>query len=78
MQTFIDTTSQPKAAFMRGFWKGMAAPLMLFSAFDLPAEARPMPFQPLARRSAPPASEWLRVGQALRLAAAKDRAAGGG
>ena len=77
MHTLFDPTSQPKAAFIRGFWKGMAAPLMLFSTFDLPAQARPMAFQPLARRSEAPASEWLRVGQALRIAAAKDRASGG-
>ena len=68
---------EPRAAFIRGFWKGMAAPLVLFSALDLPAQAQPLTFRPLTRRSEAPASDWLRVGQALRAAAAKDRAAGG-
>lgn len=77
MSTLIDPTSSKKAAFVRGFWKGMAAPLVLFSSFDLPAQARPLTFQPLQRRPMADQSEWARVGQSLREAAAKYRQHGG-
>lgn len=62
---------------MRGFWKGLAAPLMLFTTFDLPAQAQPQQFQPLTRRaSGGVASDWVKVGQQIRHAAKKERDAG--
>lgn len=77
MHTIIDPTASKKNAFVRGFWKGMAAPLFLFSAFDLPVQAQPTAFQPLQRRPRSDQSDWVRVGESLRLAAAKQRNSGG-
>lgn len=62
-----------RAAFARGFWKGMAAPLVLFSNFNLPPEAAPVEYRPLQRRVPESASDWVRVGDELRRAAAEDR-----
>lgn len=73
----INPTDTKRTAFVRGFWKGMAAPMMLFSAFELPAQAQPIAFQPLRRRPVQHASDWVRVGDALRAAVAKERTARG-
>lgn len=78
MAEIINPTDSRRVAFARGFWKGMAAPLMLFAGFDLPAQAQPVVFQPLQRRPSPPTSDWVRVGDALRAAVAKERASSGG
>lgn len=77
VQSPIDLHVTRRAAFMRGFWKGLAAPMMLFTSYTLPAEAQPAEFTPLARRPAP-ASDWVRVGEALRAALARERGARGG
>ncbi len=77
MASLINPTDSRKTAFVRGFWKGMAAPLVLFSSFDLPAQAVPMTFRPLERRAHNPASDWIRAGQSLRQAAKKIREEGG-
>ena len=76
MKSSVDPTSSRRAAFARGFWKGMAAPLMLFSSVDLPASAQPMGFQPLKRRARPENLDWVRVGNQLRAAAANHRNSG--
>ena len=77
MHIIVDPTSSKKAAFTRGFWKGMAAPLMLFSSFDVSAHLAPTTVQPLQRRPRDEASDWVRVGESLRTAAAKYRESGG-
>lgn len=73
MQPVVDLKSTRKTAFVRGFWKGMAAPVMLFSSSALPAEAQPIEYKPLERPPAPPASDWVRVGQGLRAALIEQR-----
>ena len=77
MTSLVDPTATKKDAFIRGFWKGMAAPMMLFGSFSLPAEARPIEFQPLPRRQAPEMSDWARVGQQLRSALKQYRSENG-
>jgi hypothetical protein len=62
-----------KAAFTRGLLKGLAAPLAVFSSSEFPAEAAVPDFKPLQRKVAPSASDWVRVGDALRAAAKKSR-----
>ncbi len=61
-----------RGAFARGFWRGLAAPLMLYSGNALPAELRDYkfkPLEPMARGDV--GSDWKRVGDALRGAACK-------
>lgn len=70
-------TNTRRTAFVRGFWKGMAAPVMLFGSISLPAEARPLEFQPLPRRPVPESSDWSRVGQHLRAALKQYRSENG-
>lgn len=77
MSLVVNLNDTKKRAFVRGFWKGLAAPVMLFSTSALPAEARAMDFQPLPRRPSPAASDWVRVGDNLREALRKQREAGG-
>lgn len=65
--TRIDLKAARRMALSRGFWRGMAAPLMIYSAFHLPEEMRPK-FQHVAN----PASQdglrgdWKRVGGHIR------------
>lgn len=77
MPEIVNLTDTKKAAFSRGLWKGMAAPLMLFSAFDLSAQRVEQTFRELPKRVGEPSSDWLKVGNALRAAAKKDRESGG-
>ncbi len=77
MSLVVDLTTSKKHAFVRGFWKGLAAPMMLFSTSALPADAQVLDFRPLPRRPAPVASDWVRVGDGLREALRKEREAGG-
>lgn len=69
----VDLGDSPRTAFSRGFWKGLAAPLLLFSSHHLPSQAEPKSFQPLPNRAAPQQNDWVRVGNALRNAAEKER-----
>lgn len=73
----IDLTTTPRKAFFHGFWKGLAAPLMLFGSHSLPAQAQPGEFQPLPNRMTSPAQDWIRVGNSLRDAAKKERESSG-
>jgi hypothetical protein len=75
--TNIDLTTTPRKALLQGFWKGLAAPLMLFGSHSLPAQAQPGEFQPLPNRMSSQALDWVRVGNALRAAAKRDREDGG-
>jgi hypothetical protein len=64
-----------RSAFKRGLWKGIGAPWMLFSSFDLPPEAQPLDFTPLAKsQHSSKEDDWVRVGNALRVVIAKERA----
>ena len=73
MTSPLNFSESRKAALVRGFWKGLAAPLLLFSSFDLPAQARPQGFQPLPKRAGHQESDWTRVGRELRNAALQER-----
>ena len=77
MPETVNMSDTRKAAFARGFWKGMAAPLVLFSTFDLPAQCTGPTLSELPKRTDDPSSDWVRVGDALRAAAKKDRESGG-
>lgn len=77
MVQIVNFSDTPRTAFVRGFWKGMAAPLMLFGSSAMPVEAQPMEFKPLPIRPSDPGQDWARVGDLLRAATSKDRAAGG-
>lgn len=65
----IVNLTDTKKAFARGFWKGMAAPLMMFSTCDLAARQVEQTFMPLPRRYGGLTSDWVKVGDALRTAA---------
>lgn len=71
MPEIVNLSDTKKTAFTRGFWKGMAAPLMLFSSLDVSAQQQ-VQFQALPRRQASPYSDWVKVGNALRDAIKKD------
>jgi hypothetical protein len=77
IMTNIDLTTTPRKALLQGFWKGLAAPLMLFGSHSLPAQAQPGEFQPLPNRMSSQALDWVRVGNSLRAAAKRDREDGG-
>jgi hypothetical protein len=62
-----------RAAFARGFWKGLAAPLVLFSNFNIPEQGLPGEFRPLPRRAPATGSDWVRVGDELRSALKKHK-----
>lgn len=78
MPEIVNMSDTKKAAFARGFWKGMAAPLMLFSTFDASTQ-QPVEqtFRELPRHAGDLASDWVKVGNALRAAAKRDRESGG-
>lgn len=76
MQTVINLKDTKRQAFLRGFWKGLAAPLMLYSVSEMPPEAL-VSAQSLPQRQLPKESDWVRVGNALRQAAETDRASRG-
>lgn len=62
----VDKRIDP-AAFTRGFWKGLASPLALFA----PTTAAQLPeitTMDLPKRRTDAASDWVRVGDALRAA----------
>jgi hypothetical protein len=73
MASIVNLDDTKRAAFVRGFWKGMAAPLMLFSSFSMPHQAAPLEYRPLPRRPDVARSDWARVGDQLRAAAEKVR-----
>lgn len=76
MSKHASPANSRRSAFVRGFWKGMAAPMMLFGSISIPAEARPLEFQPLPRRQSP-STDWARVGQQLRAALKQHRSENG-
>jgi hypothetical protein len=71
MYLIVNLKDTKKAAFIRGFWKGMAAPLMLYGTFDLPEQLKNRSFQELPKRLSSHGSDWVKVGNALRAAAKK-------
>lgn len=73
MVNHVNLKESQHTAFVRGFWKGMAAPVMLFGSTSLPVEARPIEFQQIPRRQSSPASDWVRVGDSLRAAVRRYR-----
>lgn len=77
MSKLIDLSDSKKTAFARGFWKGMAAPLSLYSPVERSGEQGLQSFRALPRRSSGQASDWVNVGNALRAAAKRERETGG-
>jgi hypothetical protein len=73
MHTAINLKDSKRQAFVRGFWKGLAAPFLLYSVSSIPDEAI-VKLQPLPDRDKQAKSDWVRVGDELRKAAAEDRA----
>jgi hypothetical protein len=73
MHSVINLKDSKRQAFLRGFWKGLAAPVMLYSVGHLPAEAT-VSAQELPKRAQRSGSDWVRVGDALRKAAAEEQA----
>jgi hypothetical protein len=74
MRDMISFSDFQKSAFLRGFWKGMAAPLVLFSsAVGTPHQRTRFEFEPLPKRSQRQGvgDDWRRVGNDLRRAAGK-------
>lgn len=68
----IDFNGSPAQAFRRGFLKGLAAPVMLFSAGNFPAPRAAAPLTVPARSDAEAlAGDWQRVGDDLRRALAR-------
>ena len=59
-------------AFARGFWRGLAAPLMIYSNEALPANIKDCTFKPLPpMKRGDLRGDWRRVGDALRNASAR-------
>ena len=64
-----DFDDTPREAFVRGFWKGLGAPYLLYGEFDMP----PLPEiqavdLPLTDAQAAIAQDWRKVGQDIRAA----------
>jgi len=57
---------------MRGFWRGLAAPLMLYSDTAFPAELQDYSFKPLPTvKRGSLQDDWWRVGETLRSASSR-------
>ena len=71
---FSKPTDTPRRAFATGFWRGLAAPAMLFSSVSLPSYAEPVKFEPLPVRGAKTmADDWRKVGEHLRAVIDRER-----
>lgn len=57
-----------KTAFVLGFWRGLTAPVSIYSTLQFPAEAQPLEFLPIKKRETPSESDWVKVGEQLRAA----------
>jgi hypothetical protein len=74
----IDLKAPRLTCFQTGFWKGLAAPMLFYSSFELPPEAIPKRFVELDYKSSGDlASDWRRVGEAIQAASLAVRAEGG-
>lgn len=73
MDTVINYKDSKRQAFVRGFLKGLAAPLMLYATSRFPSELQ-VSYQELPESARQQDSDWVRVGDALRKAAADDLA----
>lgn len=68
MSAIVELHVKPVRAFVRGFWKGLASPLMVYSHFELPSWAANYEFKKLPRTTGEFGdirSDWKRVGQQL-------------
>lgn len=58
-----------KKAFIAGFWKGLGAPVLLASSFDLDEKSSDYKFKPLPdRKTGSLSDDWRRVGSDIRSA----------
>lgn len=64
---FPRPTDRRSRAFVRGFLRGLASPLVIYSSIQIPPYAEPMEFKPLpVRGKGTMADDWKRVGQHIR------------
>ena len=65
----VDFDDTPREAFVRGFWKGLGAPYLLYGEFELPPLPDLPPLDlPLIDAQAAIAHDWRKVGQDIRAA----------
>lgn len=65
----LDFEQDKKAAMVRGFWRGMAAPVSLFAAHDAPAAPKVDLVTPPTRDVATALNgDWARVGDSILVA----------
>lgn len=64
----IDLKSTRRKAFARGLWRGLAAPLMIYSVHEIPEEAEPKIIHVVnpAAQTDGIRGDWRRVGKQLR------------
>ncbi|MDQ7745418.1 hypothetical protein [Hydrogenophaga pseudoflava] len=67
MQIF-DLKGTPRRAFSRGLSRGLGAPVLIYSSYDLPEELEPqyMPVSNPAAKTSGIKGDWLRVGHLIR------------
>jgi hypothetical protein len=73
MSVILDFDQSKRSAFLRGFAKGLAAPVVLFSTHTLPQLAPVAPIVPPSHPGGDAgamSSDWARVGSSLRAAVA--------
>lgn len=71
MALLVDIKHSRKRAFIRGFWRGLAGPLMLFAHTSVPALPKIEPIKLPARMRDPMggiASDWEKIGGDLKSA----------
>jgi hypothetical protein len=70
MPTVIDFDSTPRAAFARGFLKGLAAPVVLFSnsTVSLPPVPQVKPVVSAGGDAGALSRDWVRIGGDMRVA----------
>jgi hypothetical protein len=75
--TLLRFDQAPRQAFIRGFVKGLAAPLSLYIGHQAPKELLEVEFQPLpARQRGDLRDDWKAVGQDIASAFEQQRARG--
>lgn len=69
MSAIVDLRAKPMRAFVRGFWKGLASPVLLYSTFRVPPEVDQIAFRNLPKRSTELGSlksDWKAVGKQIK------------
>jgi len=67
MIQLINTSNSTKKVFINGFWKGMAAPVMLFGSFAAPERTEVKPLQLVFKTDLEAlSSDWNAIGLDLK------------